>query len=227
MPFNHISLPSPQSPEQNQISRAESTTTTYSIPIGLGVARTQSQAAALNWPFPGSGVAITSDAHHLREQPSNVSALSAVRDLHNSSAVSALSALQPHNILTPMSEETPLKHNHSREFPSSSTSSNKNEHVMSWQNYNSPTTPIVGHVEQHPYPTPESHYTAGTQSQYTTPQSQFNPTTPERKYSLPPSANPSNYPVTPENPPPHSNSYAIPESPILGLAEVSPMFSPP
>jgi hypothetical protein len=36
LPFNYISLPSPQSPD-DEITRSASTTTTYSIPIGLGI----------------------------------------------------------------------------------------------------------------------------------------------------------------------------------------------
>jgi hypothetical protein len=121
--FNHISLPSPVS---STLGRNESTNTTYSIPIALDSKsrrQSKSQTQDLNWPLTNHPV--TSDAHHLREQPSAISELSTIRDTQNSSAVSAMSSLSP-EATTPGGA---LKHNHSREFHEDES------HVMSWQNY--------------------------------------------------------------------------------------------
>jgi len=121
--FNHISLPSPVS---STLDRNESTHTSYSIPILYDAkSRRQSKAQDPGWPL--SNHPVTSDAHHLREQPSAVSALSAIRDLQNASQVSAMSVLSP-GVITPGGG---LKHNHSREFRDDEA-----QHVMSWQNYN-------------------------------------------------------------------------------------------
>ncbi|KAG9243526.1 hypothetical protein BJ878DRAFT_114307 [Calycina marina] len=123
--FNHISLPSPipSSPMQiRYLTRNESTATsgTYSIPVGLASTVTR-QESLKNWPRSINNNPVTSDAHHLRNQSSAISALSAVRDLHNSSAVSALSVVPSQT----------LKHNHSRDLSAHS----EHAHVMSWQDY--------------------------------------------------------------------------------------------
>jgi hypothetical protein len=78
---------------------------------------------------------VTSDAHHLREQPSSVSALSAARDLQNASAVSALTTTSEEPDAELEGEDVPLKHNHSNDYMDHES---QKEHVMSWQDYVSP-----------------------------------------------------------------------------------------
>lgn len=134
--FHHISLPSPQEPlSASSVRRHESTNTTYSIPIGLGVESTRQSS----WPL--NNHAVTSDAHHLREQPSAVSALSAMRDLQNASAVSDLTTTSEAPEAELEGSAGPLKPNHS-----SSWTPSHNNHVMSWQNYSSPASPSQEHI---------------------------------------------------------------------------------
>lgn len=146
--FNHISLPSPipTTPVQKaspvpSIARNESTGTssTYSIPIGLASTLAR-QNSLNNWPLHNHPV--TSDAHHLRNQSSAVSALSAMRDVQNASEVSALSVVPSTN----------LKHNHSRDLSAHS----EHAHVMSWQDYDDEINDIGDASEISPMFSPAS-----------------------------------------------------------------------
>jgi hypothetical protein len=153
--FHHISLPSPQEPPSaSSIRRNESTATSYSIPIGLGVEQKQETKQEMkeqnnNWPIHNHPV--TSDAHHLREQPSYVSALSVARDLQNASAVSALTTSSSVPPIPEAEIETMprLKHNHSMEWEHPK-SAQKQHHVMSWQNYSAAGSPIAEADDREP-----------------------------------------------------------------------------
>ncbi|KAH8592057.1 hypothetical protein B0O99DRAFT_261524 [Bisporella sp. PMI_857] len=121
--FNHISMPSPaaSSPDQDLgVRRNESigTNSTYSIPIGLASTLTR-QHSLTNWPLNNHPV--TSDAHHLRNQSSGVSALSAIRDLQNASAVSAMSVVPSGSNVAPKIGEV--------------SAHSETAHVLSWQDY--------------------------------------------------------------------------------------------